>query len=96
MTRSNGETFEEELTWGVESLIHVDEGHVAEASLVVDERKEEGTFTIVSHIQGQVQVTFTAPKDNNSFVKSISNDIVQIIDGHIKNAMSKEQVRLSF
>ena len=40
LTSVDGETFEEELTWGVDSEIGVKAGYVADASLVVDERKQ--------------------------------------------------------
>ena len=40
LTSADGETFEEELTWGVDSEIGVKAGYVADASLVVDERKQ--------------------------------------------------------
>jgi hypothetical protein len=89
LTRSDSETFEEELTWGVDSLIKVDGGHVAEASLVVDERKQAGDFTIVSRIQGPVYITFTAPKDNNSFVKETGDDISEIIQRFLEGEQRK-------
>jgi len=50
LTNSDGETLEEELTWGVESLIKVKAEHVAEAQLVVDEKKYAGDFVIETTI----------------------------------------------
>ena len=56
LTNTDGETFEEELSWGVESCIRVKPEHVAEARLVVTERKQCGKnlllFVITpSHVQ---------------------------------------------
>ena len=39
LTDTEGQTFEEEITWGVESLIKVKANHVADAQLVVNEKK---------------------------------------------------------
>ena len=64
----DGETFEEELNWGVESQIHVQPQHVAEATLMVDERRLNGSFVIETRLRGTVYVSFTCPRDNNSQV----------------------------
>jgi hypothetical protein len=84
LTKAEGETFEEELTWGVESQIHVDGHHVAEASLVVEERRQAGDFEVVTRIKGPVFFTFTAPSDNNSFVKSVGNSIADIVEKYLE------------
>lgn len=62
---------------------------MAEASLVVDERKQAGEFAIVSRIQGQVYVTFTALMDNNSFVKETGEDISDIISEYLRTEQKK-------
>lgn len=91
LTNMHGETFEEELTWGVESVIQVDKHHVAEASLVVNERKLSGAFEIESRISGTVNVTFTNIKENNAFVKVIGHDIVDIVKKHIEDAGKEDR-----
>ncbi len=58
LTNNDGETLEEELTWGVESLIKVKPEHIAFAQLVVNEKKYSGEFTVVSRIRGYVAVEF--------------------------------------
>jgi hypothetical protein len=57
---------------------------VAEASLVVDERKQKGDFTVVTRVSGPVYITFTSPRDNNSLVKSTVNDIAKIVEEFLK------------
>jgi hypothetical protein len=52
LTNVEGETFEEELSWGVESLIRVNAQHVADASLVVEEKRQNGSFEIETRIRG--------------------------------------------
>jgi len=83
LTNIDGETFEEELTWGVDSEISVKAGYVAEASLVVDERKQVGDFTVVTRIRGPVYVTFTSPRDNNSLVKASCNYVAKIVREYV-------------
>lgn len=91
LTNTEGETFDEELTWGVESVIKVKSEHVAEASLVVNERKQSGEFTIESRISGMVYVTFTNVKENNAFVKETGNDIADIVRKHIDDERKKDR-----
>jgi len=83
LTNVDGETFEEELTWGVDSEIAVKAGYVADASLVVDERKQVGDFTVVTRIRGPVYVTFTSPRDNNSLVKASCNYVAKIVKSYV-------------
>lgn len=83
LTNTEGQSFEEEVSWGVESVIKVKPGHIAEAQLVVNEKKFSGKFEITSKIKGTVYVTFTKIKDNNSFVKMTGNDISDIVQKHI-------------
>lgn len=95
LCNSEGETFEEELTWGVESEIQVNKNEVAEASLVVNERKQTGKFVVETKIRGMVYVTFTNIKDNNSFLKSTGHDISEIVKEYIGKETKKER-KLSF
>jgi len=84
LTKAEGETIEEELTWGVESHIKVEGGNLATAMLVVEEIKYSGSFVILSTIRGRVSVTFTNKKDNNSHVHSVSADIVDILQDYVE------------
>jgi hypothetical protein len=80
LTRSEGQSIEETLTWGVESQIRVKRGHVAEAQLVVNEQKRNGDFTVVSRISGTVLVRFTNIRNNNQAFRFISNSIYGILE----------------
>ena len=84
LTNTEGQTFEEQLTWSVESTINVEPKHVAEARLVVNEKKYSGEFVIETRMRGDIYVTFTNVRDNNSFVKLVSGDIVDIIQNYMK------------
>ena len=83
LTDTEGQTFEEEITWGVESLIKVKANHVADAQLVVNEKKYCGEFEIETKIRGPVYITFTNLRDNNSAIKMIANDITDILQRHV-------------
>ena len=93
LTNTEGQTFEEELTWGVESQISVKAGHVAEASLVVNEKKYRGDFFIHSTVQGMVYVTFTNKRDNNALVKATGNNIADIVEWYLKR---KSRINIEF
>lgn len=84
LTNSHGETIEEEVTWGVESHINVKRGYVANAKLIVDEKKYDGTFTITSRVAGTVHVSFTNVKDNNSMVYGTSDEIYAIVEEYLE------------
>ena len=78
LTNIDGEVFEEELSWGVESQIHVQPQHVAEATLMVDERRQTGSFVVETRMRGTVYVSFTSPRDNNAQVcKWLRDNIIK-------------------
>ena len=83
LTNADGETFEEELTWGVDSEIAVKAGYVADASLVVDERRQAGDFVVVTRVRGPVYVTFTSPRDNNALVKASCNYVAKVVRDYV-------------
>lgn len=89
LTKTEGETFEEELTWGVESVINVKPGHVAEASLVVDEKKQHGEFEVESRLSGMVFVTFTNLKKNNCLVKATGHELGAIVKEYLNREKRK-------
>ena len=84
LTNNAGETIEEELTWGVESLIKVKAEHIAEAQLVVNEKKYSGEFVVITKIKGEIFVNFTNIKDNNALVKATSHDVAEIVKDHLQ------------
>ena len=92
LTNSAGQTFEEELTWGVDSLIKVESNHVAEAQLVVNAKKRSGDFIIVSRIWGPVFVNFTYIRENNTQLKATctGQDIYEILKASYKRSKEKE------
>jgi len=89
LTNTDGETFEEELHWGVDSVIHVNPHHTADASLVIEEKQYKGDFVIKSRILGTVYISFTALRDNNSFIKSISGNIGSIVQDYLDQEKCK-------
>ena len=82
LTNVDGEVFEEELSWGVESQIHVQPQHVAEATLMVDERRLTGSFTVETRMRGTVYVSFTSPRDNNAQAGSVHTVSSQPTSSH--------------
>ncbi len=84
LTDFDGQTFEEEVTWGVESTIRVKEQHVAEAQLVVNEKKFSGDFQILTKIRGSVYVTFNNIKDNNSLIKASGCEMTHIMTKYLE------------
>ncbi len=87
LNESHGQTFEESLTWGVDSQIKVPAHHKTTAQLVVTEDQVASKFAVTSNFSGKVHVTITNMKDNNSFVKSIDGNIVDILKREIDNGL---------
>ena len=79
LTNIEGETLEEELSWGVNSEMSVPPGMRAQAKLVIKEEEYKGTFSMQTTILGRVRVVFLNLKDNNSFLKAAEADLYQII-----------------
>jgi hypothetical protein len=79
LTNVSGETFEHEMSWGVESVIKVEPESIVYAALTVDEREKKGGFTITSELQGMVYVTFTEIRNNNSLLKATGYPISDIV-----------------
>lgn len=79
LTKVEGETIEEEASWGAESTITVAEGKVAKAKLIVREKKQLGNFQVQTKLRGTAWVSFTNRSDNNSQLFSQSGKIDFII-----------------
>lgn len=79
LNRIEGEEIEETLSWGVESQIRVKRGHIAEAQMVVNEKKVNGNFTVVTKMKGLVIVNFNNIRSKNSLIKSTAHDISEIV-----------------
>ena len=92
LTNSAGQEFEEELTWGVESLIKVKPGHRADAQLIVEEKKNKGDFEVITKAHGMVYVTFTNNADNNSFVKATGHDLAEIVKWYKSREARKQNI----
>lgn len=93
LVNSEAETIEEELTWSVDSEIEVQGRHVGEAKLVILEEEYQGRFSIKTIISGRARVVFTNMKDNNSFIKAIEGQVVDIVKDAInikKSVQSSE------
>lgn len=89
LTNSAGQTFEEEITWGVESQIKVKAKNVAEASLVVNEKKFSGDYVIKTKVWGHIFVSFTNLRENNSQFKATGHDIFAIIKSFLATERRK-------
>ncbi|ELT88164.1 hypothetical protein CAPTEDRAFT_144566 [Capitella teleta] len=79
LTNISGETFEHEMSWGVDSQITVDKKSIVYAALTVDEREKKGGFTITTELQGMVYVTFTEIRNNNALLKATGYPITDIV-----------------
>ena len=83
LTSTVGECFEETLTWGVDSLVKVPPLHKTTAELVITEDTSAAAFKIRTRLSGRISVHITNIRDNNSFVKNIDGDIVEILKREI-------------
>jgi len=87
VTNVMGQSFEEELAWGVDSQIKVQPRHKTTAELVVNEDQYESKFSVKSSFSGKIHVTILNLKDNNSFLKSVDGNIVEIMKREIENGL---------
>lgn len=78
------QTKEEEITWGVDSIIKVKPKSRTCASLIINEIELARNFSVDTRLKGRLSVTLNNRKDNQ-FVKLFSYDIVEII----RQAMEK-------
>jgi hypothetical protein len=79
------QTKEEEVMWGVDSMIHVKPHSKTCASLVVNELELDRRFTVETRLKGRLTVTLNNRRENNAFFKSFSGDIVEIIGKAVEN-----------
>ena len=87
LTESHGQTIEESLTWAVDSQIKVSPHHKTIAQLVVTEDQVSSKFSVKSTFSGKIHVTITNLKENNSFVRSIDGNIVDIVKREVDNGL---------
>lgn len=85
VSKSQGEVLEQTMTWGVDSLIKVPPKFRTTAELVVFEDSFQGNFSVRSDVSGKVLVSVTNSRDNNSFVKSIDGDVLEIVRREVEN-----------
>ncbi len=83
LTNNESQSIEEELTWGVESLIKVKPEHIAFAQLVVNEKKYNGDFIVNSRISGYVTVEFRDVKGEVPATITV-HDIAEIVKEHLQ------------
>ncbi|KAK2153952.1 hypothetical protein LSH36_281g10081 [Paralvinella palmiformis] len=83
LTTTSGQSFEEELSWGAESEIKVDRNSIAQAQLLVKEKRQSGDFEVTTTIRGYVKVTFTNLRDNNSFLMQAAGDISYVVQKYL-------------
>lgn len=82
VTKAEGESFEEELVWEVDSQIKVPSMHKTTAELVIKEEQFNSKFTVESKLWGKIHVCITDLRDNNSFVKSIEGNLADIVSNN--------------
>lgn len=73
------QTNEEEVSWSCDSLIKVLPKCKTSASLVITEVKLEKTFSILCYLKGRINVTLNNRRENNTFVKSFTADIAEVL-----------------
>lgn len=74
------QTKEQEVTWGVDSMIKVKPHSRTCASLVITELELTRKFSVDTRLRGRLIVSLNNRKEHNQFVKSFSGDIVEIIN----------------
>lgn len=77
LSQANGQTFEEEITWSVDSNVNVPPKYVTMAELVMKEDEYSGHFLVRSRFEGRIHITLRNKKDN-SVVTTITGDVKQI------------------
>ena len=87
VTNATGQTYEEELNWGVDSQIKVKPHTKTTAKLQISEDQYAGKFKMCSHFSGKVLGSITNMRDNNSFVKSIEGNVGEIMKREIQNGL---------
>lgn len=92
VTKSQGQEFEQEMTWGVDSLIKVPPHTKTTAELVVSEAQLAANFKMSTTVSGRVLVSVTNLKDNNSLVTTIEGNIAEIIKREMENGLKGFQV----
>ena len=91
LSNGAGEEFGQDLVWGVESLVRVEKGHLADAQLVVEEKKQAGDFQVTTTARGMIYVTFTNMADNNSFLKATGHELSEIVKDYVNREGRKGQ-----
>lgn len=85
VTNERGQSFEEEISWSVNSDISVPGRKRRSAQINITEVKYSCDFQMRSTVRGRVKVSITNPEDNNSLVKHLEADIYQVIKGTMKH-----------
>ncbi|XP_014663649.1 PREDICTED: uncharacterized protein LOC106806281 isoform X2 [Priapulus caudatus] len=80
MQSSNAETFEEQLTWSVDSEVPVPANTQTRAELVLEEDEYVGTFTQTRCLEGELHVAIRSHKDQ-SLLATVHGDVCDILDG---------------
>lgn len=79
MEKSSEETFEETLTWSVDSEVVVPPNTETLAELVLEEDEYQGEFTLIRCLEGDVHVNIRNKKDN-SIIATVHGDITEILE----------------
>ena len=77
LSKSSGQTFEEELLWSVDSQVKVPPQYRTKAALVIKEDEYKGSFSVKSKFEGKVHVTLRNKRDNSALT-TITGTVKQI------------------
>jgi hypothetical protein len=80
------ETKEEDVTWGVDSMIRVKPHSRTCAELVINELQLDRQFSVDTRLSGRIIVILNNKREANAFVKSFSGNIVEIVRFAIEKA----------
>ncbi|KAK2150654.1 hypothetical protein LSH36_396g01008 [Paralvinella palmiformis] len=87
LSKIEGETIEQEMTWAAESTIVVPPHRAATAEMVVLEKQQTGDFVVLTTVRGTVLVRYNSLNDN-SLLFSQSGKIHYVIGEYLKQVRS--------
>ena len=92
VTKSQGQEFEQEMMWGVDSQIKVPPHTKTTAELVISEAQLTANFQMTTSVAGRILVTVTNLKENNSLVTVVEGNIAEIMRREMENGLRGFQV----
>ena len=87
LSKVEGETIEQEMSWAAESTIVVPPHRAATAEMYVLEKRQSGDFVVLTTVRGTVLVRYTSLSDN-ALLFSQSGKIRYVVNEYLKLARS--------